>query len=240
MKKKTIHSFLEYIEFIERTPNLGSEIILFRGQPKLDPLLPQIARDNPNINTVDLEIKMLEALRRRSPLLINREFNNDWEWLILSQHYGMKTRLLDWSSNPLVALWFACYNPYFINENSYVYILIGDKSMQVDYNSGKGPFDTTKTKILRPKLNNERIVAQFGWFTAHMFSISSKKFVKLETNADVKDKLIEIKIPAEIKADVLSKLSIMGINNRTIFPDISGLCKHLNWKYIEKKSILNK
>ena len=36
--------------------------------------------------------------------------SDEWRWLFYAQHYRLRTRMLDWTSNPLVALYFAVEN----------------------------------------------------------------------------------------------------------------------------------
>lgn len=57
------------------------------------------------------------------------------------------------------------------------------------------------------------------------------RFVALENNAETKDNLSEFVIPASSKADVVRELDRCGINESTLFPDIVGLCRYLNWKH---------
>ncbi len=141
-----------------------------------------------------------------------------------------RTRLLDWSDNPLVALWFAVANQD-ITSSSFVYMFEPKKTSFLDRNKDKSPFTTSSTKVLRPNLNNPRIVAQSGWFTSHMFAKKPSKFITLGRHKLHGPLLTRFEIPGTLKADMLIMLDKLGVNNRTLFPDIQGICTHLNWVF---------
>ncbi len=104
---------------------------LFRGQDHDYPLLPKIDRTDPKVNTSKREREMLEELKRRTaqdPVLVGK---NDWDCLVYAQHYGMATRLLDWTTNPLIALWFACIDQK-VDTSGYVYLLFVDDEILLD------------------------------------------------------------------------------------------------------------
>jgi hypothetical protein len=231
MIKTTINSFQQFIEEIEDIALLGYDIVLYRGQEKNHPLLPSIARKNSHFDTENVERDMLDEFERRSPLLVRNVPRNKWEWLVLAQHFGLKTRLLDWTSNPLVALWYACKDFDKNKDNCFVYRLSVDKNMLVDTHKNETPFNNPLTRVLRPTLNNERIVAQSGWFTAHKFSKKGNRFIALDKNAEIKKAIVEFEIRGDIKNQLRERLSTLGINDSSLYPDIIGLCNHLNWKY---------
>src|SRR4051812_15823515 len=72
----------------------------FRGVGcKAYDLLPKIMRDGKEVQEVfDRERRLLTRFRQRSMAYWPAGYpQNDWEHLFAMQHFGMPTRLLDWS-----------------------------------------------------------------------------------------------------------------------------------------------
>ena len=110
-KTEKIESFTAYISFVEK--NCQKENILFRGQQQDWPLLPKLARIKlkPDKRLNPTEDEMLKDFERLSLPHININLEHRLDKLAFAQHNGMATRLLDWTLNPLAALWFAVRIP---------------------------------------------------------------------------------------------------------------------------------
>jgi hypothetical protein len=100
-------------QFCQATCELGMTSarrrLWFRGVNNVDfPLVPRLYRSDSEVaDLLALEGEMLAEFRSRSRPLLTSEMASDWEYLFVMQHYGVPTRLLDWSENALFALYFA-------------------------------------------------------------------------------------------------------------------------------------
>jgi hypothetical protein len=227
VREESIKDFGDFIGHTE-VFDLIFDLTVFRGQPEKGNLIPSIARKKPSVDTIAQEKELLQQLRLMGASLVPVPDSNPLDLLVLAQHFGLKTRLLDWTSNPLAALWFACSDRK--PGDVFVYALGADNLLVEDLYSND-PFEISETRILQPRLNNPRIIAQHGWFTLHPYSYETKMFVPIDVDPATKDNLTEIRIPEALRKDVLRSLDRHGISSRTLFPDLQGLCQYLNWKH---------
>jgi hypothetical protein len=205
-----------------------TDYILFRGQSNDKPLLPKVARTNPLSDTTHIEMEMLKEFRRRLARERDVAAMDSWDMLIYAQHHGLSTRLLDWTTNPLFALWFACEDFQTVSD-SYIFLLKVKDQELLDISDEQDPFAIKKTYVVKPNLNNSRIRAQSGWFTAHRFSKKENQFIAIEKNSSINGEIVKISIPKDKKLDILKTLDKLGVNEESVYPGPEGTAKYINW-----------
>jgi hypothetical protein len=254
----TVQRFTELIEALKSTTEAP---IWYRGVGKADYQLIPLLYRHPTIKVVseliELEGRILNRFRHRSIPYQDRLLDKDWEFLFLMQHYGVPTRLLDWSENPFIALYFAiadaethCVAGTFSGDAA-VWVLntqVWNNHILSPYWKGRvltisdGPFidsykPTSDMKTLASDPiavsglhNSRRIVAQRGVFT--IFGHNNAPMEKIfEDKAFPPEALSELVLPQANLASLRDALFGMGYTDSMIYPDLSGLAKELKRQF---------
>lgn len=259
---KTISSLKQYSSFIEeKLKSSTDQILWFRGTGKSTySLSPSIHRHNEIIEDekiIELETKIIDRFNQRSvPFLIRPLDNtNDWETIFFMQHYRIPTRLLDWTENPFIALYFALTSAKFeisLNKKNYiddiaVWVLdpvAWNRESLKDYTYNQGILSVQEhfLESYKPRIkfdgmrekpvaiygthNSARIVAQRGVFTVFGKKIQSMEKTYIEENYK-QDCLIKIEFPKNKINYLLESLTSLGITDSVIYPDLEGLGKEV-------------
>jgi hypothetical protein len=204
---------------------------LFRGQNTDQPLFPKIARvalkKGVRLSEVtDIEKRMLDRFRRESvPMLPNASDLSDWELLSIARHNGLATRLVDWTANALVGLWFAVWSNVPEGEDRAVLWMLSVKpEHEKPPERSDDVFNLNRTYVFQPHHLDRRIVAQSAWFSVHRYAEKPDSFLPLERHPRYKGDLTKFLIPRESVDDLRQELRTLGITQATLFPDLPGLC----------------
>lgn len=234
-------------EFVTKALMYKDSAAYFRGQADLEnwPLVPTVGRLGTfhhagfSINThksiVEQEKGLLHRFRRQTYEFKGRVLS-EWEALFVARHYDLPCRLLDWSSNPLVALYFAADFDKDPGTDGVVYCFVPkERKEREDYDvmdpKCKGPFQIERIRIIYPFYPSPRMTVQSGIFTIH--SDPQYDLRNLSKAEAIRSKSIEmadgwkVRIPKRAKDDILKELSRLGINARSLFPELDKVAQGL-------------
>jgi len=221
---KDLKSFLEilYGEFFGE--KYGRWVFRGVSSPK-HLLVPSIGRiEHTSESFEKFEKSVFDTFKRQAFHYVKYIPGNDYEWLALGQHHGLPTRLLDWSNNPLVALYFACLSRR--DEDGIIYCLRADKKLSEEGLANKSPFDADKVQKIIPRNISERMFAQEGLFTVS-FDPQLPIDNQLRPNWDLK----KINVDGKSKEIIRYGLYRMGVHHAKLFPSLEGLSGHIAWHH---------
>lgn len=223
-----INSITDYLsQILALNKDRGDdEIFIFRGEISMGySLIPSIGRVN-NYSK-DLEKQMFLEFKRQYYSYTDLRPKNDMDVLFLAQHYRLKTRLLDWSYNPLVALYFACEREVDSQKdekkNGRIYYCTLKNKMFDNQVSPEMPtvmedIQNVKSDILIvPDYTDIRYRNQQA-----LFMLCSKPNEAIENDINF------LEIDEDSKKQIRNDLALLGYNKTFIYPMLESLCKDIN------------
>jgi hypothetical protein len=188
-------------------------------------LVPKIGRD-PDVYDSQVEKVIFANFKRRARQYVTTDRMSDWELLALAQHHGLPTRLLDWTTNPLVAAYFAVTsNP----DGKDARLIAVRAPRMVDTKIETDPFECLTVVSLMPTAVAPRIVAQRGLFTVH--PEPTKPWNPKRPTSMVSSAYEEHDIEARHRSFFQRKLFQVAIDAASINADLDGICHTLAWQF---------
>ncbi|HPF50983.1 MAG TPA: FRG domain-containing protein [Draconibacterium sp.] len=210
-------------------------------------------------NRPELEYHILRNFRKYARTTDISQTSTQLRSLVLAQHHGLSTRLLDWTYSPFVAMHFATANTEkynidgviwqvdFVKVNAQVpdilkLLLDKEKCNAFTVEMLESTFPTVQkldetigscnVLFFEPPSLDDRIVNQFALLSlmTEATGILDDWLIK---HPDMYRRII---IPADLKWEIRDKLDQANITERVLFPGLDGLASWLKRHYQPKMS----
>lgn len=173
-------------------------------------------------------------------------FLNDrsvYERLITMQHFGMPTRLLDITRNPLVAIFFACNNQQEMEKDGVVFTFSPHKNEFLNFEDDRlnRLSELYSNPIGNSKSNGTEDFLEKVWFIKGVaknarISNQSGDFIFVGKGGDISRKLHDlpsfyIVIDAPTKKVLLEQLDSLNIHGGSVYPDLGHISNYIGQKY---------
>jgi hypothetical protein len=215
----TIVSFVHVVLEELRSP------YMFRGHADINwELEPAIDRgDFSHVRELmtrkDYERLALEEFKRLARPHLHQLPTDDWEFLALARHHGVPTRLLDWTENPLAALFFAVETLGHTDSTVWCYTYV-ERGERLDTSKHPNPLEFDRIVLYRPPHVHSRVWTQSGVFTVH-----PENFKQMQDPWGLP--LARVRIPNAARPRLRLELQRLGTHRATLFPDLDGVGQHV-------------
>ncbi len=224
---------------------------VFRGVKDMHwdliPALNRVCHHN-----LGLEKQILRSFRKYGYADLNKT-ESLWQLLATGQHFGLPTRLLDWSYSPLVAAHFATEDTSAYNRDGAIIVadvevinsLLPQILKDLLTSGGANVFSQEMLDRAAPTFEALKDLSDhpFGLFfePASLISRIENQYALFSLSSDVEtmiDRLpgadqafIRIVIPREVKLEIRDKLDYINISERMLYPGLEGVCLWISRRY---------
>ena len=264
LQQERPRSFKAFVNIIEEHRSRGSGVIWYRGCGNARyQLLPALYRHKIKKTIgelIGLESDLINWFRQRSIPFHTRSLRDDWETLFFMQHYGVPTRLLDWTENPFVAFFFAVISaqklrnkqgrvsfnadaalwildPVAWNRHALSYLSFDEGVLSGDHDALIGYKPTEKLNLMGNHAvamygahNSQRIVAQRGVFTVFGKKLDPMERI-FEKDSFPEHALVKVTLPRTNLPNMYKTILDYGVTESVVFPDLEGFAKEMKRQF---------